>query len=283
VLAFVGFVASPAAAEPSPAPSASEEGRTTSREPHRLEHAEPTFLAAELVVSSLAAGALSLSAGPSPDHCRFCGTNDLDVAIRNVVHTNDSRSPALASHIVSLGAVPLLALGAVVVPALESDHGSYALADGVVIVSGFVLTSGLADFSKKVTARERPAFYYGRQAQTESAHNSSDRYRSFFSADTAWAFSVASSGAALAYERGYWTAPFALAGGAVFGAAAGGLRMVADMHWFTDVLVGAAVGTGAGLVSPLLLHRRADPSGTSVALSPVVAPGLTGVVATGSF
>jgi membrane-associated phospholipid phosphatase len=55
------------------------------------------------------------------------------------------------------------------------------------------------------------------------------------------------------------------------------------MHWFTDVLVGAAVGTGAGLVSPLLLHRRADPSGTSVALSPVVAPGLTGVVATGFF
>jgi membrane-associated phospholipid phosphatase len=42
------------------------------------------------------------------------------------------------------------------------------------------------------------------------------------------------------------------------------LRIVADKHYLSDVVVGAAVGTASGLLLPLVLHYRA---------SPVAAPG----------
>jgi hypothetical protein len=42
-------------------------------------------------------------------------------------------------------------------------------------------------------------------------------------------------------------------------AATGYLRIAADSHYFSDVLVGAAVGTAVGLLVPHLLHKERVP------------------------
>lgn len=47
-----------------------------------------------------------------------------------------------------------------------------------------------------------------------------------------------------------WTAGYALA------ATSGYLRIAADRHYLTDVVVGAVVGSGIGLAVPLLVHPR---------------------------
>lgn len=263
------------------APAAAPPGRQPTQ--FRLANDDPTFLAVELGSTAALAVALTLVGGSAPTECGWCGTNALDVSIRNAIYLNDSRTPALASHIVSLGAAPLLALGAVVVPALGTEHPSYAIADAVKIVNAFALTQGFSSFSKNLSARERPAFHYGREAETEFSGAPKERYRSFFSGDTAWAFTIGAAGATVAYERGYWTAPYAAVGGAVFGVATGTLRMASDVHWFTDVLTGAAVGTSVGVAVPLLLHRRKDTAASSVSVVPVMTPAFAGAVASGTF
>ena len=58
------------------------------------------------------------------------------------------------------------------------------------------------------------------------------------------------------------------------------LRMVADKHYLTDVLVGAAVGTLFGIGLPLLLHNESPAApASSLQLSPT--PG--GFALTGQF
>ena len=57
-------------------------------------------------------------------------------------------------------------------------------------------------------------------------------------------------------------------------AATGGLRMIADKHYLTDVLTGAALGAGLGWALPALFHprrSRAEAPGLQVRLGP--APG----------
>jgi membrane-associated phospholipid phosphatase len=250
---------------------------------HRLANDDPTFLAVEVAGSAAVAVTLILAGGSAPTECRWCGTNSLDVSVRNAIYLDDSKAAGVASHVVSLGAAPLLALGAVVLPALGSEHPSYAIADSVKILNAFLLTEGFAEFAKHVSARERPAFYFGREGETEFASVPTDRYKSFFSGDTAWAFAITASSATVAYERGYWTAPYAAVGGAVLGVATGTLRMAADVHWLTDVLTGAAVGTGVGIAMPLLLHPRKDTDAPQVTVVPVMTGGLAGVMASGSF
>jgi membrane-associated phospholipid phosphatase len=37
------------------------------------------------------------------------------------------------------------------------------------------------------------------------------------------------------------------------------LRLGADKHWGSDVLIGGAIGTAIGIIGPLLLHGRVGP------------------------
>lgn len=251
-------------------------------EPHELSHDDAPFLAAELGGALATTLVLSLSAGGPETHCGWCGTDALDVTIRDALYVHDSHRPALLSHVVSSGAAPVFALSVVIVPALSSGHAAYALADSITIIDSALVTFGMTTFAKNLAGRQRPAFHYGRQAETEYATKPSEQYRSFFSGDTSFAFSVLSSGATLAYERGYVTAPFAAAVGGVLGVATGTLRMMADMHWFTDVLTGAVVGGATGVALPLLLHPRKDRA-RDFSVTPILAPGLTGASASGTF
>jgi membrane-associated phospholipid phosphatase len=251
-------------------------------EPRALAHDDPVFLAAELSGSAATALVLGLSAGGPETSCGLCGTNALDVAVRNAIYLHNSRAPALASHAVSSVAAPVLALATVVVPALSYGRPAYALADSVTVMDSALLTLGMTTFTKDIAGRERPSFHFGRGSETEYADKPSERFRSFFSGDTSFAFSVLSSSATLAYERGYVTAPYAAAFGGVLGVATGTLRMMADMHWLTDVLTGAVVGTATGVALPLLLHPRVREE-HHVSVMPILTPGFSGAAVSGAF
>jgi len=107
---------------------------------------------------------------------------------------------------------------------------------------------------------------------------------SFFSGDTAWAFSVASSATTLAYLRGYAAAPWILAGGGTLAVAAGVLRISADMHWATDVLAGAVIGTTIGAGLPLLLHsRKPTELAPAVSVVPMIGPQIRGISVSSMF
>jgi membrane-associated phospholipid phosphatase len=155
-----------------------------------------------------------------------------------------------------LGLTPALVVGGLMVPALSEGQGSYALQDALILLNTFVLVTGLADGTKKLADRERPAVHYGRQAATEAAGQPLEAFLSFFSGDTAWAFSLAAAGTTLAALRGYESTPYIAVGGGLLALTTGVLRVGADMHWATDVITGAMVGTAVGILVPWLLHGR---------------------------
>lgn len=257
------------------APAAAAEERA-----HALSNTGAGFLALETLGSVVVFAGYSIAAGDAPERCSWCAANGFDDGVRDALRMKDPKPAGLASHVLSLGVVPIGSFVGVLVPALADGHGSYAWKDGWIMVNAFLLTTGLADGTKKLVARQRPSFHYGVQGATEAKGSALEEHLSFFSGDTAWAFTMASSATTLAYLHGYESAPYIAVAGGTLALATGALRVAADMHWASDVLVGALVGTSVGVALPLLLHGRKK--ATTVSVLPLVGP-VSGAMLTGSF
>jgi membrane-associated phospholipid phosphatase len=239
---------------------------------YELKHTNWTFLLGESVMAGSAyVGAWLFTGGPKAT-CHWCRTNSFDDSIRNALRADDSRPPAFISHALSVGAIPVLAMTGLVAPAGRDAQWHRGLEDAWIVANTFFVTSAVGETVKHLVARQRPAFYYRRQSATEFDVYPSERNKSFFSLDTAWAFSIVSSSTTLALLRGYSTAPYIAVGGGLLALTAGTLRIVSDAHWATDVLTGAAVGTGIGIAMPLLLHGRSNGETPGTASSVSVAP-----------
>lgn len=244
---------------------------------HALEHTTSGALALESAAVIGAFVAYSASTGDVPEACRWCAPTRFDVSARDAIvfPTRLRASASNASHVLSLGVVPLGAFGALLVPAVREGKEAYAAEDAWIMLNAFVLTTGVTDGTKKLAARQRPAWRYGEQRATGSSDLEANL--SFFSGDTAWAFSFAASGSTLAFLRGNPAAPWIATGGGALAAGTGVLRMAADMHWATDVMVGAGVGTALGVGLPLLVHRRAADE-AAIVVVPWTAGGAGGTV-----
>jgi membrane-associated phospholipid phosphatase len=73
---------------------------------------------------------------------------------------------------------------------------------------------------------------------------------SFFSGHAALTFSLVTSAGVLAHQRQWRTEPYLWGIGLPLAAATSYLRMAGDMHYLSDVVVGALVGAGVGLTVP---------------------------------
>ena len=143
-------------------------------------------------------------------------------------------------------------------------HRSPDVAQQMLLIDAEVLavTTGVHGLVAGVVSRERP---YGRNCGTELSPESlecrrNERYRSFFSGHSATAFAGASLMCIHHQELSLYGGgvPDAVACGAGYAAATATatLRVVGDMHYVSDVVVGAAWGTIAGLGLPWFFHYR---------------------------
>lgn len=221
-----------------------------------LERTSTSFLVGESAVALGAWGAAWLVTWGPSDRCHWCRANSVDISIRNALRANNPGPPAFISHALSSAAVPVLGLTGLFVPAIRDDHLRRGFEDLWIVANTWAVTTAVGDLVKHLVARERPSFHYEVESQTEFSSWPSQRNKSFFSLDTAWAFAIASSSSTLAYLRGYSSAPYVAVGGGVLALGAGTLRIVGDAHWASDVVTGAVVGTGIGIALPLLLHGR---------------------------
>ena len=118
------------------------------------------------------------------------------------------------------------------------------------IAAETVALAGLAGQAVKLAvARRRPAAY-----ASGAARASADDDASFYSGHASAAFAVATSFATCASMRGDGDAWVAWAAGLPLAALTGYLRIAADRHYLSDVLVGAGAGTLFGTLVPRLLH-----------------------------
>lgn len=247
---------------------------------NELSHTSPAWLAGELAVAT---GALVTSIAVSRDaveECRWCRSNAFDEGARKALRAARPREAGMLSDIAVAGVLPAFALGTLMVPAYRADRRHHAIEGAVIVATATGLSLALATGLKVVVARERPAQHHGVLERSPAAEHPRERHLSFYSSHTAAAFAVASSATTVSYLRGYAGAPYVAVIGGAFGVGVGALRIAADMHWATDVLVGAGVGTLVGVSVPLLLHRREE---APFSLVPAVGRRFAGLDLRGTF
>ena len=192
------------------------------------------------------------------DACRICEPPAFDEAASRALRWDDTKLADHVSTAIGYAGAPLYAIG--LVAASSSGSWRRRTDDAIPVLEAGVAIGLLHHAVKFTLGRQRPFVHHaapGRPADD-------DDNASLFSGHTGLAFAVATAGGVVAHERGYRVEPFVWGGGFAIAAATGYLRIAADKHWTTDVLIGAVVGVGVGLAVPLLLHRDTLTSPTRV-------------------
>lgn len=195
----------------------------------------------------------------TPATCRWCTPPRLDAWARDQLAWSDPRAARIASDVLVVG-VPL---GLAASDAMAVGGARAAGPDLLLMTESIAIAGLLGQATKFVVARERPSALHG----TLPSEGADDR-RSFYSGHTTVVFAAAASAGMLAQLRGDEHWPWVYGVGFTAAAATGWLRIAADKHWLTDVLVGAATGTAVGLTVPWL-HRSRGPQAPA---SPSMAP-----------
>jgi membrane-associated phospholipid phosphatase len=154
---------------------------------------------------------------------------------------------------------------------LVGDTVEDADGDRLVLYSE-ALAVNLAVFqgAKHLVQRPRP-YLYSTSADVAryAADQGDDAYQSFYSAHAATAFCAATTGAYLTAvgSPGAGVRAFAWAGGFATAAAVANLRVRAGKHFYSDVVIGAAIGIAIGYAVPALHadHAAYVPSGADLA------------------
>ncbi len=197
-----------------------------------------------------------------PRQCRWCQPPGLDRDIERSLRWHD---PTLAAHLSDGLAVALGggALGYSVLQGYRRGDPEAGWADALLVTEATSIALVLDTTVKYAVGRQRPYAWRG-ETRPRDAH---DRNLSFFSEHSTFAFAVAASSSTLLLSQDDPNAvPYTVV---AYGAAAtvGYLRMAADEHYASDVLVGAAVGTAIGWAIPHFFHPRAA-NGPRLAMAP---------------
>jgi membrane-associated phospholipid phosphatase len=221
-----------------------------------------------------AAVAIWLGAELAQDHlapatCRWCAGNGLDDHVRDALVWHDRNAANRASDVVAFALIPVAAAGQDLLAARAAGDSRAALVDGLVVLQAVALAADLNQIVKLSVGRQRPFVRFG---DDPNRAPTSDDNLSFYSGHTSLAFSFVAATATVAELRGYRTAPWVWGIGLPLAAAAGYFRIAGDMHYLTDVVAGAAVGTAMGVAIPRLLHGREptapDPAAPRLTVSP---------------
>ncbi len=259
----------------------------------------PRFRTAEYVVTGIMG--ISVFAGsaipPAENNWRPIGTFDAGVRDALRLRSESARKTAAdVSDLVLTLMVNQLVVDAMLVAWWGHDRPSVASQLVLMDMEAIAVTGGIQSIVSGLSSRWRPyrdTCVGPLDAQTRDCRDNK-QYRSFFSGHTSGAFTVAGL---MCMHHAY----LPLYGGgareklvcvASFAAAAtvGMLRMAADQHFLSDVLVGATIGTLGGLGVPWLLHYSGGAKplvagrtawGSDFSLN--VAPTPTGLVASGEF
>jgi len=188
----------------------------------------------------------------APTTCEWCMPPSFDTSVRNALVWGTPSNADQLSDAAGLFVLPLAALAIDGIPGLASGPDYARLIDDTLpIVESEVTTLVATNIVKYTVGRQRPYAHFAAGVPFSLEDN-----LSFFSGHTSFAFATVVSAGVVAHARGYAAEPYIWAGGLTLAALTGYLRIAADKHYFSDVLIGAAVGTGAGLLVPqMTIHH----------------------------
>ncbi len=183
--------------------------------------------------------------------CRWCEPPSFDRAARNAVVWDDPKRANLLGTLDAYVVAPIVGIGFLI--ASDSDASWARLIDDVLPVAESVAVAEvLTQAIKFSVARQRPYAHFDDAAANRGNH---DDNVSFISGHSVLGFSITASAGLLCHWRGYWTEPYVWASGIALSLSTEYLRMGADKHYLSDVVVGGFVGIASGLLVPRLMRR----------------------------
>jgi membrane-associated phospholipid phosphatase len=208
----------------------------------------------------------------APAQCRWCATNALDDGVRSIFHPNvgvSGLSGADTASNVAWGAAAVATLGVDALLAWRDGAVADFPVDAVIVFEATFAAMALNQTVKFAVGRERPFVSHLSAEDKPLTAAPSDNNLSFFSGHATFTMSLAVATGTVARLRGYRMGWLVWAVGVPFSLVTGVLRLAADKHYFTDVLVGWVVGAGIGFSVPWLFHQPDN----SLALRLVPSPG----------
>ncbi len=214
-----------------------------------------------------------------PRACRWCeltatgapSVNALDRAVADALTWHDTTAAGTVSSVVVFGLAPAAAVGIDAWLAARAGVGRNVSIDALLIGEAAVISADLEQIVKFTVARRRPDAPGPAQPSLRGPPGA-DANVSFYSGHTSLAFALTTASWEIASLRGYPGAGWILRVGVPLGVLAGYLRIAADRHYLTDVLAGAAVGSGVGFAVPRLFHAGPSRSTRTVRACPVFGP-----------
>jgi membrane-associated phospholipid phosphatase len=207
------------------------------------------WLASELLKEDLA-----------PARCRWCRENTVDAGVRGALVWEDTASAAWISDVTGFFLVPVAAIGLDTLAAAHESALGNVPEDTLLVAEAGVIAADVNQLTKFLVGRRRPFVDRLPPEENVATRAPADNNLSFFSGHTAETFALAAASGTIGELRGYRWAPAAWGVGGAFAAVTAYLRIAADRHWLTDVLVGAVVGAGIGIAVPYFFHPALDDS-----------------------
>lgn len=197
------------------------------------------------------------------------GPTVIDEPVRDALMASSDEGRELAGLIsdILLGAMilwPVVDGGIVVGIADTNSDVSFQLLS--ITMESYAAELLISTLFKELVARERP---HGIRCTLEDRLERpercgpSGRLRSFYSGHASFSFSAAGQVCVTHTHLPLYASDaadaFACGAALVVASSVAVLRMIADRHYVTDVLVGAVIGLGTGFLLPYLLHYNWDP------------------------
>lgn len=236
-------------------------------------------LAVDVPVTSVAEALLvttqALEGKLAPSTCRWCGTradgtddvNVLDRSVRSALRWSNPDTADAASAATGFVMTPAFAFGLDAVAAGHDSRLREAPVNSLLILEATLLAANVNQVVKFLAGRERPFVHALPPGEKTRTAHPADNNVSFYSGHTNLVFSLAVASGTVASLRGYRMAPVVWTGGLGLATLTGFLRIAADRHYFTDVLVGAVMGSAIGFAVPFFFHPRTDAATTGSATS----------------
>ena len=189
----------------------------------------------------------------------------LDAATRRGLRARTSQGRNTAGRVSDVLAaasyLPPLLVDPMIVAGIEDRNPDVAWQLFVISTQSYAITIALNHASKRIFARQRPyAFACTRDSRYSDDCDDADRFRSFYSGHAA--VTATSAGLVCAHHTHVplygggnadrLTCAAALAGMLTTST----LRMVADKHWNSDVVVGTLLGLSVGYLLPTLVYYK---------------------------
>jgi membrane-associated phospholipid phosphatase len=194
----------------------------------------------------------------APAHCRWCDVDAFDLGSRNALVWSTPSTADVISNVTAFVLVPVAAFGVDEIAAAHDGASGNFLEDAVIVAEAGVVAANVTQLVKMLAGRERPFVHMLNGAEKTATPPPADNNLSFFSGHAAETFALATAAGTVSTMRGYRLSPVVWASGLSLAAATCYLRIAADRHWTTDVLVGAVIGAGIGVALPFFFHPLLD-------------------------